>query len=343
MDEEKKSPTKKQYAFGTPNHQSYAFSAFSHLSIDNRDFAINLALSDDINQENTIDKKKKTHRKSPKPVGSSTDNSDGLEPCSKPGCTNVLKLIAETKFRNQDDKLELENECDRLFDDLRTNQQDIGAAENKLTRLSEVGNQLELKFNQLMVKVESLERTKENLGNERTDINNKIMVLESEKQKAQRKLEQTEKSLRDARWRKKKQDQLNNVESGLSFEVSTISDVKIVQPQVRSVVDANNVTNTGYNELSRVDVVDFNERAPCTKTLPNYLKEKLTYEPYSLDKYAKSFYFSLVKSSHESIDNAVDRGVLKYVDNDLKKKSSIEKNASGSSEEDDDKKKKKKI
>jgi hypothetical protein len=43
------------------------------------------------------------------------------------------------------------------------------------------------------------------------------MVLESEKQKAQRKLEQTERSLRDARWRKKKKEQSSHADAGLFF------------------------------------------------------------------------------------------------------------------------------
>jgi hypothetical protein len=173
--EEKQSP-KKQYPFGTPTHQSFAFSAFSHLSLDNREFALKLALTTDemINKENVSEKKKKLLRKSPKPIGTNNDNSDGLEPCSKFGCLNAVKAIAETKFRNQNEKQEIEGETERLMDDLRTNQQEVGSAEGKLARLSEVGNQLELKLNQLMVKVESLERTKENLNNERNDMNNKV-------------------------------------------------------------------------------------------------------------------------------------------------------------------------
>lgn len=141
-----------------------------------------------------------------------------------------------------------------------------------------------------MQKVEALEKNKENLQNERSDINNKIMVSETESHKISRKLERAQKALADAMWRKKKQDHLENVEAGLSLASSIISEQPIRQTDAKAIAAALELHNTGYNKLAKVNVVDYCERQPGVKTLPAFLQEQLIYEPEAFDKYSKAFY-----------------------------------------------------
>eukprot|EP01038_Epipyxis_sp_PR26KG_P006577 gene6577-9043_t len=312
----KKKPKKKYYPFGTPSHSRHPFSAFAHLSVDNINFAVDLAsatgiepeiVSEDTHTEKKIIRKS-TNKNAAKSSHSVEDtlndipNTEGLEPCARPACLQILKLIVDTQLSNLIEKDEIEEEYERLEEELRATEADVLISETKLQKLNELGNQLETKLNQLMVKVEGLDKTKDFLNGERSDINNKIMVLESEKQKSQRKLEQATKSLSDAMWRKKKQEHQVNVEAGLSLEASSIADSRIIHTDQESIDLANDVSFEKYNRLSRVEVVDNLEQPPKILTIPDFLQEKILYEPFALDKYSKTFYYNLAKSSCDSIE-----------------------------------------
>ncbi len=139
------------------------------------------------------------------------------------------------------------------------------------------------------------------------------MVIESERQKWNRKLEQAQKALSDAMWRKKKASQGNGSGGGsttadaLTLEVSSIAESHIKQTKASEIALADDIARTSYNSLGRVAVVDYSEKPKETLHLPVYIHQKLLYEPEQgraqekslqfQDAHAKRFYQTLsVKS-----------------------------------------------
>jgi hypothetical protein len=207
-DETGKSPNKrvakkKHYPFGTPAHTHHPFSEFSHLPVATRGFALDLATATDIKPE-VIEEEplKQTRRRpitSPKKGGakssghsnhghgahgedesvgsegsmSKTEASD-LQPCTKIPCQMVIRAIGDMEYKNELEKYDLEDEMERLATDLKYFEQEVHTSEQKLDKMNDFGNQLEIKLNQIMNRVEHLEKTKESLQQERTDINSKV-------------------------------------------------------------------------------------------------------------------------------------------------------------------------
>lgn len=127
------------------------------------------------------------------------------------------------------------------------------------------------------------------------------MLLQVEKQKYNRRLEKAQKALADARWRKKKADQAQDAENGLSFPVSEIADKHIVRKDDATVKADTDVSSTSYNALARDQVVDLLERPPTLKTVPPLLQENfLVTHPDTFDKYAQKHYRQTIASSIES-------------------------------------------
>ncbi len=202
-DSQKKVAKKKHYPFGTPSHLHPPFSEFAHLPAATRNFAIALATATDVKPE-VIEEppspsqqrrrlpspQKKKKKKSKNKDGAEDDEEDeeddeeeeddilssasGLQPCTKIPCQMVIRSIADLQYKNQIERLDIEDEFDRLTVELRQTEQEIAQSESRLDKLTDIGNQLEIKLNQIMSKVESLEKNKENLQTERTDINTKV-------------------------------------------------------------------------------------------------------------------------------------------------------------------------
>eukprot|EP01035_Chromulina_nebulosa_P030732 gene30732-40867_t len=209
----KRIPKKKHYPFGTPSHAHPAFSEFVHLKNTDKEFVKQLSASTTKIEPEIIEVQPKRYRKPPPPPKAALadeeddeiPDTEGSAPCTRPGCVAVVRAIIELQAKNYNEKLEIEDEYHRLLDELVQAENQVASAESKLEKLNEIGNQLEVKLGQLMQNVETLEKKKENLQNERSDINNKIMVSETESHKITRKLERAQKALADAMWRKKKQ------------------------------------------------------------------------------------------------------------------------------------------
>jgi predicted nuclease with TOPRIM domain len=89
-------------------------------------------------------------------------------------CQTVLRSIADIQFRNEVERDEIEDEYERLLQDLAAAEQEVVAAEGKLLTLNDIGSQLEMRSNQLHEKVESLQNTKDAQDSERNDINSKV-------------------------------------------------------------------------------------------------------------------------------------------------------------------------
>lgn len=183
---------KKHYPFGTPSHVHHPFSEFAHLAVDTRKFAVDLATATDIKPE-VVEETPPKRRPRPSPTkkkaskkddddegsvnddGSKTETSD-LAPCTKIPCQLVIRAIADIEYKNEVEKFDLEDEYERLVNDLKTYEQDVLNSEQRLEKMTDFGNNLEIKFNQIMSKVEQLEKTKEQLLIERTEINTKVRM-----------------------------------------------------------------------------------------------------------------------------------------------------------------------
>ncbi len=197
-DSQKKAAKKKHYPFGTPSHLHPPFSEFAHLPAATRSFAIALATATDVKPEvieeappspsqqrrrlpSPQKKKKKSKGEDDEEDEEDDEEEDdilssasGLQPCTKIPCQMVIRSIADLQYKNQIERLDIEDEFDRLTVELRQTEQEIAQSESRLDKLTDIGNQLEIKLNQIMSKVESLEKNKENLQTERTDINTKV-------------------------------------------------------------------------------------------------------------------------------------------------------------------------
>lgn len=147
------------------------------------------------------------------------------------------------------------------------------------------------------------------------------MLLELERQKANRRFDKSQKQLADARWRKKKKAQLQDVEQGLSLPPSEISENKILHVDSKTIKLQEDVYITPGNQLVSEKSVDLLEQSKPVQTIPFYLQEKFfdlsdedenerkrrikhsLEKSNTLDKYAKRHYEKLIQNSLESWKN----------------------------------------
>jgi outer membrane murein-binding lipoprotein Lpp len=316
----KKVGKKKHYPFGTASHANPPFSEYAHLPVDTRSFALGLSTSGSIKPEVIEDEepKKKRHgainlSKTKHKKSGDTDHDEddddeslgktegsSLGPCTKIPCQMVIRAITDIQFKNEVEKLDLEDEYEKLVTDLHSYEHDLQQSEQRLDKMSDFSNQLEVKLNQIMSKVEQYEKTKEHLQQERTEINSKLMLIEIERQKANRRLDKASKQLSGARWRKKKQSQMQDVESGLTLPASAISENKILHADDATIQKQLNIYQTPLSRLAKEKDVDIVEKPAPVKTVPGFLQEKFFNKPEAFDKYSKDYY---EKSFHHSLDS----------------------------------------
>lgn len=185
----KKKGKKKYYPFGTPTHNSNAYSKFAHINnAQTQEFASLLASPTRTFEVHEAVPEKRAKRRpntSPKKSGSKSDvaaaddpatipDTEGLEPCTKIPCQQVLRAIADIRYKNEVERDEIEDEYERLLQELATTEGEIAAAEAKFVLLNDIGGQLEMRANQLNEKANALQNTKEAQDSERNDINGKV-------------------------------------------------------------------------------------------------------------------------------------------------------------------------
>lgn len=186
----KKIAKKKYYPFGTPSHLHHPFSEFAHLAVSTRSFALDLATATDIKPEVIEEKepprrrkiiipKKKNSTSGTGSVEGSEENEEtslesDLQPCTKLACQIILRSLSDMEVRNQMERIDLEDEYERHMQDLKFAEQDVYQTEGKLEKLTDFGNQLEISCNQLLSKVDTLEKRKEALAAEKNDISAKV-------------------------------------------------------------------------------------------------------------------------------------------------------------------------
>jgi hypothetical protein len=135
-----------------------------------------------------------------------------------------------------------------------------------------------------------------------------LMILQTDKNKRARLLDKAVKELSDAMWRKKKKQQKENADSGVSLAGSEISEKPIKHSDSASIASAAAIYKTSYSQLAGRSVVDFIEQAPPIKTLPLLMRDPLQeLEVQQMDKYAQKHYATLKANglkSWESMDGS---------------------------------------
>lgn len=126
------------------------------------------------------------------------------------------------------------------------------------------------------------------------------MIFEIERQKCNRTLEKAQKALSDAMWKKKKQKDQENIDSGISFLPSSISEGPIFHSDEKTVATANDIYKTSYNRLARDQVVDLLEQPPTLKTIPHTQHAKLDHAIPSMDKYTFKYTNRMLLNSIKS-------------------------------------------
>lgn len=184
----KKKGKKKYYPFGTPTHNSNAYSKFAHINNPQTQEFANLLASPTRTFEvhEAVPEKRAKRRPTTSPKKASTKDApagddpatipdtEGLQPCTKIPCQQVLRAIADIQYKNEVERDEIEDEYERLLQELATTEAEIAAAEAKFVLLNDIGGQLEMRANQLNEKANALQSTKEAQDSERNDINGKV-------------------------------------------------------------------------------------------------------------------------------------------------------------------------
>lgn len=173
---------KKYYPFGAPARLHHPFSDIAHLDVDTQSFALQLSASTDILPE-VVEDKPKHRRAVKKRTTAEDDDSSSLNPdaapCTKFACQMVIRSMSEITAKNQVEKLDLEDEMERIKQDLQMTLHDLQGAEGRLEKITDVGNQLETRHDQLLAKIEECNKKKQALNDERTDINSKVRGIVS--------------------------------------------------------------------------------------------------------------------------------------------------------------------
>lgn len=196
---------KKYLAFGTANHK-LAYSEMVHLTPENRSFAIQMASSDtskDIKPVEDEEDVPASPKHKIKTLGSSSINESGekIKPCMRPDCKDVIRKIADSQERNSIERDKILKEMKKLIAELEQTEQFILLTEGEQKQLTLENNQIEKTYLKLGEKLKTLEKKIIEHHQERDELNNKVMMIESEKQRWTGRLQRAEAALAEMLWK----------------------------------------------------------------------------------------------------------------------------------------------
>jgi hypothetical protein len=298
QDKSRRKPKKADYAFGSPIRQNIVFSDFAHLEPQFVNFAISLAQhTEGENSPRKVHREKspdESHRKldmiSKKSTITVTDtklqnskfmknseNSTSIEiqePCTRPECKEVIRLIIETQLKNELEREDILRECEELLllnDEIEV---ECVALEDTVKAVTHESNVLEETLTLLNEKLEKYEKKLNSQQQERDELNGKVMALEVEKQRLMRRAKEVETALSEALW---------------SGKATSTKEDKTTPKMLISHIDEKRLKridlldrNLPYHSLVRSDVLDFTERPKSVTHIPEYLlHDKIRLEPIS--------------------------------------------------------------
>lgn len=197
------SPGKKKYLpFGTLNPTHHPYSEYAHIKEPSIQVYVQTlataAIVPPVEQQPVVEiKPKRIPKRLQKPSGRTASkdasggggsssaanepdklggvpNLEGVGPCKKVACQSVLKQLVDQQYENEIEREDIEVEYERLLIELNITEQGISIAEKKVNGLNEMQRLLELRHDQMLVKVDDLEKLRETQKTENTDLNNKV-------------------------------------------------------------------------------------------------------------------------------------------------------------------------
>lgn len=194
------SPGKKKYLpFGTLNPTHHPYSEYAHIKEPSIQVYVQTlataAIVPPVEQQQPVVevKPKRIPKRLQKPSGRASKDSsgsaanepdklggipnlEGVGPCKKAACQSVLKQLVDQQYENEIEREDIEVEFERLLIELNNTEQGISIAEKKVNGLNEMQRLLEQRHDQMLVKVEDLEKLRETQKTENTDLNNKVTL-----------------------------------------------------------------------------------------------------------------------------------------------------------------------
>lgn len=270
---------KKTYPFGTPDHGKYPFSSFSHLGGDNINFVKTLGANFKpttavVVVEGEEDKEKKEQRrrakksKKPPPVDlipglDLPEAEKGQLPCNRPECREVIVSILETTRKNQEERDQIVEECERMIQLQQQLEEETLAIENlNKTNVMEY-NILEGQLMNLEKICQMKEAAKHNFDSEKDELATKVMHLELEKQRCARRAVEIQAALGEVMW-KGSTDLLN--------ETTFKSNLYIEPFNHDSFVRGDNPSAGSYASMAKDSLLDYSERPRTVPVLNNQLR-----------------------------------------------------------------------
>ena len=176
------SNARKTYPFGTPQHGKHPYSEFAHLSVSNKAFALQIASSGEDQQFFMPPILKETNKPTTSPsikklfVPDMPQAEEGVKPCMRPECKEVMRAILESQERNRREREGILEESKALVAEIQQTEQLILLAESEGKVCLAEGAQIEKSLAQLEGIKDELERQKHEQAKERDELNNKVSL-----------------------------------------------------------------------------------------------------------------------------------------------------------------------
>lgn len=272
-DEQPPSP-KKTYAFGTPDHGKYPFSSFSHLGCDNINFVKTLGASfkaptqAEGEQEEKKRRSRAKNKKKPPPV----DQIPGLDlpepekgqlPCTRPECREVIAKIVEISRKNQEERDEIVEDCQRMIRLQQELELETMAIESLNKNSVMEYNILEGQLRNLEKKCQMKEAAKLEFDAEKDELGTRVMHLELEKQRCTRRAAEIQAALGEVMWKGS---------TDLLKETTFKSNLYIEPFNHDAFVRGDNPSAGSYASMAKDSLLDISERPLTVPVLNSQLR-----------------------------------------------------------------------
>jgi len=254
------SPT---YAFGRRTKQiAPVFSELSHLSSpEDKTFATYISTGETAPVRSYRDRP----RSSGAPAANLSEMLDGVEEgeggqCLKPECRDVVKQIIGAQSRLSEERVILEDELNDLTFEANEEEAVVQLMEKSLQSLHSQNNDLETQLEGLQEAFGALKERKFKQDAAKTEMANKLMVMEAEKQKLARRQKEIAKTLSDLLWKGK------GAEEDSSQYTMDMGNMRIKKLTSKEVAADEMSVETSYYGLARDNVLDFTDRVSTVKS-----------------------------------------------------------------------------
>jgi hypothetical protein len=169
---------KKSYPFGTPNHGKSAFSELAHLDAVNRSFATKLGHSapEPVYIRPPVEKPKTIKPLPDAVLNIIPETKKGQAPCGRSDCKEVVNQIIDVVAKNQIERNDIIEECEKLIALHQQYEEDSYIIENDNKRLLTESNVLEMKLSKIQAKLGVKEQIKSSLESDKDELNSKVIM-----------------------------------------------------------------------------------------------------------------------------------------------------------------------